>query len=213
MFEKETSDIISKYKESLKLVKKLSAIYGPYAYGGEKRNDIFYLDVRVESPETIKHRAFNLLDNIMKSRNLKYNVKQKTELQEPEELAKLITKVTLQDFFNSITEYINNKDYQFLNNKYVECKSHISRHVRILEALQVLKTGEPIDNDTKNKIYKIDAGIFIFHGCKVQTFKNGKIIIEFSDLDFFKDFQKHFKAGEKIEIERRNEERKRWENS
>lgn len=99
MFEKEINDIMSKYKESLKLVNKLQEIYNPYEYGAKKRDDIFYLDIRIESPEKVKNRAFNLLDNIMTSRELNYNLKEKKTLQEPEELARIIKRVGVQDFF------------------------------------------------------------------------------------------------------------------
>lgn len=213
MFEKEINDIMSKYKESLKLVNKLREIYNPYEYGTKKRGDIFYLDVRIESPENVKNRAFNLLNNIMTSRELNYNLKEKKTLQEPEELANLIKCVGVQDFFESITRYNawgeqRGKEWEFIKNKYIEVRSSSYRNIRILEALQVLKTGEPLDRMTKNKIENIDAGTFIFHGCKVQLFKNGKMIIEFSDADFLKEFKKQYENGvtksrERYELERK----------
>lgn len=213
MFEKEINDIMSKYKESLKLVNKLQEIYKPYEYGTQKRDDIFYLDIRIESPENVKNRAFNLLNNIMTSRELRYNLKEKKTLQEPEELARIIKRVGVQDFFESITRCNawgeqRGKEWEFIKNKYIELRSSSYRNIRILEALQVLKTGEPLDRTTKNKIDNIDAGTFIFHGCKVQLFKNGKMIIEFSDADFLKEFKKQYEKGvtksrEHYELERK----------
>lgn len=213
MFEKEINDIMSKYKESLKLVNKLQEIYKPYEYGTEKRDKVFYLDIRIESPENVKNRAFNLLNSIMSSRELNYNLKEKKTLQEPEELARLIKRVGVQDFFESITRYNawgeqRGKEWEFTKNKYIEVRSSSYRNTRILEALQVLKTGEPLDRATKNKIDNIDAGTFIFHGCKVQLFKNGKMIIEFSDAEFLKEFKKQYENGvtksrERYELERK----------
>lgn len=213
MFEKEIDDIMSRYKESLKLVKKLHEIYRPYEYGTEKRDKVFYLDIRIESPENVKNRAFNLLNSIMSSRELNYNLKEKKTLQEPEELARLIKRVGVQDFFESITRYNawgeqRGKEWEFTKNKYIEVRSSSYRNIRILEALQVLKTGEPLDRATKNKIDNIDAGTFIFHGCKVQLFKNGKMIIEFSDAEFLKEFKKQYENGvtksrERYELEKK----------
>lgn len=213
MFEKEINDIMSKYKESLKLVNKLQEIYKPYEYGTGKREKVFYLDIRIESPENVKNRAFNLLNSIMSSRELNYNLKEKKTLQEPEELARLIKRVGVQDFFESITRYNawgerRGKEWEFIKNKYIEVRSSSYRNTIILEALQVLKTGEPLDRATKNKIDNVDAGTFIFHGCKVQLFKNGKMIIEFSDAEFLKEFKKQYEKGvtksrESYELERK----------
>lgn len=213
MFEKEINNIMSKYKESLKLVNKLQEIYKPYKYGTQKWDSIFYLDIRIESPEDVKNRAFNLLNEIMTSRELRYNLKEKKTLQEPEELARIIKRVGVQDFFESITRdnawgEQRGKEWEFIKNRYTESRSSSYRNIRILEALQVLKTGEPLDRATKNKIDNVDAGTFIFHGCKIRLFKNGKMIIEFSDAEFLKEFKKQYEKGvtksrERYELERK----------
>lgn len=219
MFENEIKTVLSQYKESTALVNKLNKIYADYDYSGTKRNDIFYLDIRIEKAESVKNRAFDYLNNIITTRELRYyHIEGRKDFTEPEELAKFISKTNTQDFFNSITYHIGYngnraKNYEFTSNKYIEKNSCMSRNIRILEALQVLKTGEPINRETRNSIYKMEANTFIFHGCKVQTFKNGKLIIEFSSPEFFNDFKKRFDIGVKKSIKKRIEERKRWENS
>ncbi len=72
MFDNEIETILGQYKESTKLVNKLKSIYAPYEYSGPKRNQIFYLDIRIDSIESVKNHAFNSLNNLLKYRELRY---------------------------------------------------------------------------------------------------------------------------------------------
>lgn len=201
MFENEVQAILGKYKESTKLVNKLNEIYSPYDYSGNKRDDIFYLDIRIESAESVKNRAFNQMNNIIKEHELKYPDGIKQEYKTPQELANVIKKFNIQDFFNSLTYYVafnNRYDYEFSKNRYIEARSYNSRNCLILECILLLVTGETINREMRYNISKVDAGTFLFCGCKVQVFKNGKIIIDFSSLNLFERFKKQYEKGVKL---------------
>ncbi len=85
-----------------------------------------------------------------------------------------------------------------MKNRYQETQSYSRRNCLILECIQLLKTGETLSNDLRYKIDRIDAGTFIFCDCKVQTFKNGKIIIDFANPELFAEFKKRYEAGVKL---------------
>ena len=54
MFDKEIEIILHQHKTSLELLEKLHEIYNPYTYSGGKRNEIFYLDIRIEDPRNVE---------------------------------------------------------------------------------------------------------------------------------------------------------------
>lgn len=217
MFEKEITEIKERYTNSIELLNAAKEIEKKYSYWQEKENKKLILSSNIlyikETAESLKIKALENLYNIIQYNELKnfpcfygYSTKEKTI----EEAAEIVKNITIEDFYFSMCYYIpyynNNKDYNtdrykfVIDNKKMLVTANNSYHdycILCLNCIHLLNNPEPITTELKNKIYQKtkNGETFIFEGCKVTQYKNGKLNIEFSDKEVFNKFLNHFNKG------------------
>lgn len=194
MFEKEVNTILEKEKNTIELINKLNEIYKPYDYSGSKKNDIFYIDVRIESIHSVQQKTIEQLKNLLIFNDLKFTYNYR---ETKENILNLIKKVDIDYFYYSVVYYFpynNTKDYEITNMIYKENRVNTSKLKLILNCIWLLSHDEIMSDETAHKIYKLskDGKTFIFDGCKVTRYKNQNLKIEFSNKDTFNKFQERF---------------------
>lgn len=203
MFENEVTTILNQQKNSIELLEKLHEIYKPYEYSGSKRNEIFYLDIRLENPDNVEHRTYEALNDIYRQNQLT-PINSIGEKRTIEKLAEEIKNITIKDFFFSVCRYFpygnNSKDYTFNNMTYAETRTHYKKVILILNCIWLLEHTEPVNHEIKQKLYRLSENgeTFIFSGCKVTHYKNGNLKIQFSNKKLFTKFQAEFQEALKI---------------
>lgn len=214
MFDKEIEIILHQHKTSLELLEKLHEIYNPYTYSGGKRNEIFYLDIRIEDPRNVETRTRQALNDIFTHNEISPRRNTiKGEVRTIEELAESVRNLSIKDFYFSAVEYFpcnNNKGYTLDNMLYTETRVHWRKLQLILNCIWLLDHDQPIDREIKNKIYKLSENgeTFIFSGCKVTNYKNGNLKIQFSNKELFTRFQNNFNEALKVAEEKHKERNK-----
>lgn len=225
MFSKEVKTIKEQYNNSITLIDKLNEVYKPYEYGGAKRNNVFYLDVRIqETHESIKIHAFSHINNIIKNNRLnavKGDFGHYSDNRTLDDAFNTLKNINIQTFFDSLCYYqpyyTGNREVEkfvFDNNKmFLFAHRFWAQDCILLLNCLWLITGhnEIMDWELRNKINKkIENGeTFIFCTCKVQLYKNGKLNVFFSDPELYKKFVNLFNKGLKnaqIEYNKRNKE-------
>lgn len=205
MFESEVQNMLAKYKNTLELIEKLSAIYKPYEEN--KKNDVFSIDFyKLKRPYALELEVKEKLENILRFKELP--IKADVQNISIAELADIITQTTIEDFYNATVRYFphnNYLHYELKNMEYSENRIYPRNLERILNCIWLLDHEEPINQETSNKIYKLaeNGETFVFQGCKVTRYKNGNLKIKFSDDTLFKKFEDNFnkalkKANEEV---------------
>lgn len=203
MFENETNKILSKYSESLKLLKKLHALVDSYEYGQEKYENVFYTVIpRVLNFSSLDYYAHEALTNILKENELAWYLPlrfNKMDELSVKEHAKKINAITPEVFYYSAfyrdvlnkSRYNEKERYIIQNNIYEETKSWEKRLLLILNCIYLLDNPEAITKEQRHKMYNAlkDNKTFIFNGCKVTLYNNGRLIIKFSNPELFKRFE------------------------
>ena len=195
MFENEANRIINCYYNSIELIRALNTMYAPYEYHGRKYGQIFDIGFRLVHEDSILNRAKEALKHILQYQELRYRGDNQESL---EEMADIIKATTIDDFYYALVEYIPNnssKDYEIDEVKiYKENRVYSNRLLLILNCLWLLDNDEPIDSETRNRIYKISENgeTFVFMNCKVTRHKNGNLKIVFSDNELYKRFRFKF---------------------
>lgn len=213
MFENEIEIILNQHKNSKDLLEKLHEIYKPFDICGGKRNEIFYLDIRIERTENVETRTRQALNDIYTHNEISPRINAKTGVRTIEELAESIKNLSIKDFYFSMVEYFpynNNKEYTLENMLYTETRVHYRKLQLILNCIWLLEHDQPIDREIKSKIYKLSekGETFVFSGCKVTNYKNGNLKIQFSNKEIFKQFQKHFNEALKLAEQKYKERNK-----
>lgn len=204
MFEKEVNTILEKEKNTIELINKLNEIYKPYDYNGAKKNDIFYIDIRIESIHSIQQKTIEQLKNLLIFNDLKFTYNYR---ETKENILNLIKKVDIDYFYYSVVYYFpynNTKDYEIANMIYKENRVNTSKLKLILNCIWLLSHDEIMSDEISNKIYQMtkDGKTFIFDGCKVTRYKNQNLKIEFSNKEKFEQFKNRFnRALEKAKEE------------
>lgn len=197
MFEKEINDIMNRYKETLSLVDKLQEIYKPYELGGDKRDNILYVDIRVPQNWAVDDKAICALYELARRYDLNYLIS-KEEQKTPERYAESLKKLNIQDYFNALTKHTawdNTPKYEFINNKFCYVKGYVGHTLKILDAIAYLVNNEFMSNELNQKVYKAISQTFIFLGCKVKAYNNGNLQIEFSNTDLLNKFKSMYLLG------------------
>ncbi len=202
MFENETNKILSKYSESLKLLKKLHAIVDSYKYGQEKYESVFYRAVPdVLEFDSLDYYAHEALNSILKENELAWYLPQKFKKMDKlsvKEHAKKINSITPEVFYYSAFYkdtynrvcYKEKETYSIKNNTYEDTKSYTAKMFLILNCIYLLDNPEAITEEQRRKIYNaLKDKTFIFNGCKVTLYNNGRLIIKFSNPELFKRFE------------------------
>jgi hypothetical protein len=201
MFESEVKSIMIKYKNTLDLIEKLQTIYKPYE--DEKKEDILSIDFyKLKRPYALELEVKEKLENILRFKELP--IKADTQHICIEELAKIVTDTTIDDFYNATVRYFPHNSYvhyELKNMEYSENRIYPRNLERILNCIWLLDHKEPINEEKSSKIYKLaeNGETFVFQGCKVTRYKNGNLKIKFSDDTLFKKFEDNFnKALQKV---------------
>lgn len=202
MFENETNKILSKYSESLKLLKKLHAIVDSYKYGQEKYESVFYRAVpNVLEFDSLDYYAHEALNSILKENELAWYLPLRFKNMDKlnvREHAKMINSITPETFYYSAfyrdvlnkSRYNEKETYIIQNNTYEERRSWEKRALLILNCIYLLDNSEAITEEQRRKIYNaLKDKTFIFNGCKVTLYNNGRLIIKFSNPELFKRFE------------------------
>lgn len=200
MFKEQVNTILNKQKNSIELLTKLHEVYNDYDLGGTKRDDIFYLDIRIERLCNIESRTRQELQNILTHNDINlinYIDAQKAPI---EEITNTIKNITIKDFYFSVVKYFpynSNKDYTLGNMTYTENRTSWQKLCLILNCIWLLSHDDIISDDVRRAIYKMSnkGETFIFNGCKVTHFKNNNLKIQFSDKELFRNFEKHFREA------------------
>lgn len=204
MFEQKTQEILNRYNESVKLLKKLNQIAGPYSYGGNKHDSVFYNVVpRVYSFSALEFDTHEAISGITKRYGLtivpvKLRPLYSNEKVTIKEHIKAINAITPEIFFYNAFYYpiynnfCNNRECNYIlkNNTYEDKKAHSSGMLLILNCIYLLDNPEPLTYEQTGAINKAlkDSNTFIFKGCKVTLYNNGRLIIKFSNSDLFNRF-------------------------
>lgn len=206
MFENETKAIFKKYVRSKIFLKKLKNFVGPYDYSGAYYNNIF----RIVVPSTahfsgIEQEAHNELEYLLKMHNLqRYNGKYQAYSNDitVKEHIKAINKISIDTFYNNAFYYdVYNElmhkrpyDFELKNYTYTEKSASFDKMILILDCIYLLNNPKPTNYKQRTAIR--DAlrkdKTFIFCGCKVTLYNNGRLDVKFSDSELF------WKFGQKI---------------
>ena len=127
------------------------------------------------------------------------------------EHAKALNKITPDVFYYNAfyTEVYNtycgyNKNnvsgQSFNNNSYEDKRAYESGMYLILDCINLLDSTEPITYEQRQAINKAlkENNTFIFKGCKVTFYNNGRLVVKFSNSELFKRFKS--KADEAIKV-------------
>lgn len=202
MFENETTKILNAYSTSEKVLKKLHAIVKPYEHGQAKYEQIFYgICPHILSISSLDEKAHRALENILRKYNLDnltYQYRGADELPIKQH-AKIINKVTINDFYYSAfyrtifneVRYNTKSNIFIKNNTYEDLKGYNSKMFLILDCIYLLDNSEPINDILRDKIHMSlkNSNTFVFNGCKVTLYNNGRTIIKFSNHKLFKRFE------------------------
>lgn len=212
MFENETQKIFIKYTESVKFLKKLHALVEPYTYRGEKHDAVFYNTVpSVYSFSSLEYDMHCALSNILKRANItrlshdsKILYRYGSDNISIKDHIKAINKIGIDDFYYNAFYYgvynvfrgYDKQDLTLINNTYENKRAGSSEMYLILNCLFLLDNPEPITWEQKQAIEKAlkDSNTFIFKGCKVTLYNNGRLIIKFSNSELFTRFKKKAEA-------------------
>lgn len=206
MFENETSRVLNSYNESVKFLKKLKNLAAPYEYGQPLHDVVFYNCIpRVYSMSSLEYDTHNALANILKKHNIARIGRDTRALYNYgsdnltiKEHVKNINSITPETFFYNAFYYgAYNEAYgstsgqSFKNNVFEDIRAHEKQMFLILDCLNLLDNPEPITYDQRQAIYKVlkDCNTFIFKGCKVTLYNNGRLIVKFSDSELFTRFK------------------------
>ena len=217
MFENETQRVLYGYSESVKLLKKLQTLMAPYEYGQKLRDVVFYNCLpRVYSLSSLEYDAHYALSNIVKRYNLHRVPESMKHLYSNDEVtvkehAKALNKITPEVFYynafytgvyNTFCGYNKNNicRQSFNNNTYEDKRAYESGMYLILDCVNLLDNPEPLTYEQRQAINKAlkENNTFIFKGCKVTLYNNGRLVVKFSNSELFKRFKN--KADEAIKL-------------
>lgn len=204
MFEQEIEHIMNLHKESIKLLKKLHSVYNDYDFGGTKRDEIYYLNIKIESVENVENRTREYLNDILKNRNFQ-TPSLYADKRTIEQIIQDTKKVTIDDFYYNLVRYIprGHIKYDLSNMIYTEDKVNYSSLGLILDCIYLLGEKEPMPRDLYNNATKRakSGEPFLFKGCKITHYKNGNLKIQFSNAKLFSDFEDNFNKALIIAVE------------
>lgn len=206
MFENKTKDMMTKYNESIKLIKKLQDITEIYQCGKDKHDAVFYNCIpRVYSLSSLEYDMHCALSNILKNygihrigRDTRALYNYGSDNLTIKEHIKAINGITIKDFYynafyagvyNDLHDYPNGQSFK--DNVFEDTKAHESQMYIILNCIYLLDNAEPIGNELKRTISNElkNSNTFIFKGCKVTLYNNGRLIIKFSSSDLYNRFK------------------------
>lgn len=214
MFENETTRILNCYNESKKLINKLQKVMAPYEYGQPLKDAVFYeCKVRVYSLSSLEHDAHYALENILKRYQLSRvpkNLRRSDDMTIKEHI-KAINNITPDVFYYNAFYYDTyNKVYDNKRYKGIEFDTHKniiniynayeSSMYLFLDCINFLDSPEPITREQRNNISNAlkNNNTFIFKGCKVTLYNNGRLVIAFSSRSTFTAFKNKADAMEKL---------------
>lgn len=205
MFENETNKVYYSYTESVKLLKKLQTLMAPYEYGQPLRDVVFYNCIpRVYSLNSLEYDAHQALNNIVKRHKLdrlpaKLKRINNSEDSTIKEHIKTINKITPEVFYYNAfyygvyNELYNNRprNQVFNKNTYEDARAHESGLYLTLDCINLLDNMEPLTREQRDAISNVlkNSNTFIFKGCKVTLYNNGRLVIKFSSGDLFNRFK------------------------
>lgn len=206
MFENETQNILNKYNESVKFLKKLKNVVGPYDYSGAKHDAIFYnCRPSVYSFSSLEYDAHNALANILKRHDIHRIGKDTRALYNYgsdnltlKEHVKAINKITIKDFYYNAFYYVaynelhyDKEEHTFKPNMYERSSAYDSGLFLILNCIHLLDNTEPVTYEQRHKISNLltSDNTFIFKGCKFSLYKNGRLVVKFSSSETFNKFK------------------------
>lgn len=205
MFENETNRVLNSYNESVKLLKKLQTLMAPYDYGQPLHDVVFYNCIpRVYSLSSLDYDAHQALNNIVRRHKLdrlpaKLKHINNSEESTIKEHIKTINKITPEVFYYNAFYYgVYNELYYkkplaqtFNNNTYEDTSAHNSGLYLALDCINLLDNTEPLTYEQRNAISNAlkNNKTFIFKGCKVTYYNNGRLIIKFSSADLYNRFK------------------------
>lgn len=218
MFEEQTERIINSYNESIKLIKKLENIVKPYERGGAKEDQIFYnAKPRIYSLSSLEWDAHSAIANIVKRHyisrvpeKLRYKYAKDWEKISVKEHIKAINAITPEifyynafytDVYNTLYGYSNKESrILFKNDSFEDKRAGNYGMFLILDCIYLLDNPEPLTEEQERAINAAlrNNNTFVFNGCKITLYNNGRLIIKFSDSELFKRFKK--KANEAIKL-------------
>ena len=203
MFENETKAIFKKYVRSKIFLKKLKNLIGPYDYRGVHYNSVFSVVVpSIAHFVGIEQEAHNELEYLLKRHNLqRYNGKYQAYSNNitVKEHIRAINKISIDTFYNNAfyydvyNELMHKKPYDFglRNCTYTEKSAGFDKMLLILDCIYLLNNPKPTNYEQYTAIR--DAlrkdKTFIFCGCKVTLYNNGRLDVVFSDSELFRKFE------------------------
>lgn len=206
MFENETKNILLKYNESVRFLKKLKTVAGPYEYDGDKHDAVFYNCIpRVYSLSSLEYDAHYALSNVLKRHNISRIGKDTKALYNYgsdnltiKEHVKAINGITIKDFYynafyyGAYNEFYGDTNGQtFKANAYEDTRAHEYGLFLILNCIYLLDNADPISYEQRQAINEAlkDSNTFIFKGCKVTYYNNGRLVVKFSNSELFNKFK------------------------
>ena len=211
MFENETKNILNKYNESKKILQKLHDLVEPYGYNAPKHDSVFYTVIpSLHSMNSLEYDVNRALSDILTYRNIRrlpghilthYYGDTKITIKDH---IKRINGITPSDFYynafyhqgyNSVRGY--DVTYTFSHNTYEDRKAGETGMYLILNCIYLLNNPEPITREQTQAIFKTlqNSNTFVFCGCKVSAYKNGRLLVKFSDNELFIKFKKQADAA------------------
>ena len=225
MFENETQKILNCYKESSKVLKKLHDIVKPYEYNQPKHDNVFYTIIpSLHSFNSLEYDVHRALSNILSNHNIRripggkptyYYSDTKITINQH---IKNIKSITIDDFYYNALYYETYNAFRGYDRQSITIDKNIYEDKRagqdgmylILNCIWLLDNPEPITWEQRQAIWQAlkNSNTFIFKGCKVTSYNNGRLIVKFSDSELFTRFKNKAAAATKAINKELNQEAK-----